>query len=101
MINNEIIGISIAFIVFAIVLAFIIYRLKKEHARQIEELKGQFNTANDSLLKTVQEWDLQRKLDIRALQETTVKAYEASGELIITSPDGKTKIDEFKIKKGA
>ncbi|CAG2532920.1 hypothetical protein MAR621_03114 [Maribacter dokdonensis] len=47
-------------------------------------------------------WHLKKMmLDIKALEETTIKAYEENGELIITSPDGKMKIDEFKIKKEA
>lgn len=59
-------------------------------------LAGQINT----LEKTAKEWADACISEFETLDKTTIKAFvNESGELIVTSPDGTTKIDEFKITK--
>ncbi|PIB28925.1 hypothetical protein BFP77_08385 [Maribacter sp. 4U21] len=106
MIDNETIMYLIGANAFALMaLYFIVWmkfrKIKADREMELTDVEYQLRGQIQTLGRTAKEWDDQRKLEIKALEETTLKAKEAeNGELIITSPDGKTKIDEFKLAKG-
>tara|TARA_R110002051_G_scaffold297564_2_gene363989 strand:+ start:39636 stop:39938 length:303 start_codon:yes stop_codon:yes gene_type:complete len=98
--NDTLIYLSIAANIGALVLLFLLNKKVVANAKTTALEKGNLAAQISTLSKTAKEWDDQRKLEISVLNETTLKAHEDTrGELIITSPDGKTKIDEFKLKK--
>lgn len=93
--------IAVLVVGFLALVVFVI-KQKRKNAMELIELERKIAAQIKTQGKTFQEWNDQRKLDIKALHETTIKAHEdARGELIITTPDGKTKINEFKINKEA
>ncbi|TLP81347.1 hypothetical protein [Maribacter sp. ACAM166] len=95
MINYTILGTTVA---SWILIYFLIKRINRIEAKALIEnriLSGRIQT----LGKTAKEWDDSRKFDIKRLNATTLKATaNSAGELIVTSPDGKTILNEFKLR---
>lgn len=83
-----------------IVLALKFRSFKDDNAMELVELEYEVKAEINALDKKVYNGMEDIAKEVLELKTTTIRGYEDSrGELIITSPDGKTTIDEFKLRK--
>ena len=98
--NYVITAIVFALIALAVFVVWQLRKLKADRKMELIDLESDLVGRIQSTVSAMFELNDQRKLEIKALEASTLKAKEGeNGELIITAPDGKTKIDEFKLMK--